>query len=294
MKKFKTQKNLLIFMICIAGVLLSCARDNSIEQLKDLPAEAEIAEAKLWFEEQMYSENYLTNESVMHLYKDWMPDWNKATVNILTKSISVEVPLIFMKEVDVLSPKFLAEYERTRDSKYLQFDVRLVIQTSISTGNKRDFLMQVSPSLKYLQTKNPGSYSYLNMEEDFDGAVLYYDLTWKFINGWKYSNGEIINEFVSRETLEKMVIATRGHEITWECESMADYSNMIEYTGCVQVGGNSYPYNNYPYTSPPNSNHPSMSEFYPPNHDAPRYGTPRNPNQPDDRDWQGDDSDCWW
>jgi len=121
----------------------------------------------------MYAENYMSSESGMQLYKDWMPDWKKATVHQLSESKTVEVPLVFTNMANAVSAEAYAEYERTKDLKYLQNDTRLVIETYTETGKKRDFIMKMAPSLEYILFENKGSSSYLNVDEYFDGTVRY-------------------------------------------------------------------------------------------------------------------------
>ena len=167
-------------------------------------------DAKQWFEERMYSENYLSNESGMQLYKDWMPDWKRATVHQLAKSKTVEIPLIFNKQINAVSPDAYEEYERTKDLKYLQNDIKLVIETSLSTGEKRDFIMNIAPSLKYINLQEKGHNSYRNIDTNFDGMVIYFNLEWNLVNEWRYADGKIFRKIVTSDIPETPELATRA------------------------------------------------------------------------------------
>ena len=152
---------------------------------------SEIAEAKQWFEQRMYSQNYLLNGNGMQLYTDWRPDWNKATMHELSGSYTVEIPIVFTKQFSFVSSQLQAEYEKTKDPKYLASETRLIIETNLNTGKKQDFIMLVSPSLKYVESSSKRQNSYLNMDSNFDGMVLYYTPNWDFANGWSFSGGKI-------------------------------------------------------------------------------------------------------
>jgi len=192
MKNVKHWGYLVISLLLVSTTFaISCTRDEVPPTQIEAAVQPEIADAMQWFEQQMYSKNYLLNENGMQLYKDWMPDWGKATVNNLPNSTTVEVPITLTKYSAIISSQLLEEYERTKDPKYLLMDIRLVIETDIATGNRQDFIMLISSSIKYLESNSEGRNSYLNMDENFDGVVYYYTPNWVFANGWGFTNGEI-------------------------------------------------------------------------------------------------------
>ena len=192
MKNVKKWKYFAISILFMSAIFtISCTRDEVPPTQIEVAVQPEIADAMQWFEQQMYSKNYLLNKSGMQLYKDWMPDWGKATVNSLPNGNTVEIPIILANNSTLLSTKFLAEYERTKNPKYLQMDLRLVIETDIATGNKQDFIMLISPSLKHIDNYSSEANSYLNMDKNFDGMIYYYTPNWIFANGWGFTDGEM-------------------------------------------------------------------------------------------------------
>ena len=225
-------------------VVVSCGREDNIELKPDSGQQIQIEQAKQWFEERMYSENYLTAESGMQLYKDWVPDWENATVHQLTKSKTVEVPMLFKKIAGSVSSEVFAEYLRTQDAVFLQSYATLIIETNLSSGAKRDFIMKLSPSLKYLkkmgELKNS---SYQNVSDDFDGYILYCDLNWEFVSGIKYSDGNIVGRLSKTRNTEEEEL-TRGlqmldRDCLYNFISDADYEWDPEYgwiLGAVGVG----------------------------------------------------------
>ena len=154
----------------------------------------------------------------MLLYKDWMPDWKNATVHQQSGSKTVEVPLLLKKWIGLISEEIAAEYERTKDTKYLQNYTKLIIKTDLKSGEMADFIMQISPSLKYFeQSRNLDNSSYLDISKDFDGSVFYYNPNWIIINGFKYSDGRIIGKFNRAEKLADIPISSRASDPWRDC-----------------------------------------------------------------------------
>jgi len=182
--------SLLLSLFLAGTIIVSCVREEVLDLKEKSSEQSEIMDAKQWFEERIYSENYMLSESGMQLYKDWMPDWTKATIHEQQKGKTVEIPLIFTKLTSYISEDMYAGYVNTKDPKYLQNHTSLIIETNFATGEKRDFIMKLSPSLKYLdQSMEQNENTYLNISDNFDGHVFYYTLDWHIVSGIKYSDG---------------------------------------------------------------------------------------------------------
>jgi len=225
-------------------------------------------DAMQWFEERIYAENYMLSESGMQLYKDWMPDWNGATANQLSECRTVEIPLMLTKQINFIFPQAYDKFEKTKDPKYLLNDIRLVIETNSSTGHRDDFIMKIVPSLKYLeQVSDLEGNSYLNMDENFDGIVFYYDPNWNFVNGVRYSDGKVTGKLYGVDKQADVSVPTRLEDVWYFClhvdvyewmewtynnSERTDYSNFTYYTelACFPQedynGGNDVGYDPYP------------------------------------------------
>ena len=211
--------SLLLLSLFLTGIIVaSCVREENLRPIYDNDPQTQVGQAKQWFEERMYSENYLTAESGMLLYKDWMPDWKNATVHQQSGSKTVEVPLLLKKWIGLISEEIAAEYDRTKDPKYLQNFTKLVIKTDLKSGETVDFIMQIFPSLKYFeQSGNLDSSSYLNVDKQFDGNLFYYDPYWLLVSGFRYSDGRVTGKFNAIDNLADTPVSTRGSDPMQDC-----------------------------------------------------------------------------
>jgi len=188
--------SLLFLSIFIAGtIIVSCVREEVLDLKEKSYEQSEIMDAMQWFEERIYAENYMLSESGMQLYKDWMPDWSKATFDKSDKCTVVEVPLLFKRLQSTIVPEAQAEYEKTGDPKYLQNDIRLIIKKDLASGNREDIIMKIIPSPNYIVPDN-STISFLHKDNSFDGYILYYDPNWNFKAGFVYGEGEITKSLV--------------------------------------------------------------------------------------------------
>ena len=205
-KKLKMRIYLSFLLPLVAIVAISCARDGLNEPLKDISAETEITVAKQWFEERAYSENYMLAESGKQLYKDWMPDWNNASVSSTSEKVTVEVPIQFMgSRTRLTSQEAYAEIGTNKDDEYSLSVVKLVIETSLLTNEKRDYIMRTVLFSEHVgQIEEKDLKSSFEVNENFNGAILYYDPAWNFTDGVKYSKGKIVAKTAN--------IATRAME----------------------------------------------------------------------------------
>jgi len=284
-------------LLVITAFTISCTRDEVTTTQLEVIEQPQIADAQQWFEQQMYSKNYLLNENGMQLYTDWRPDWKKAVVYELPDGYTVEIPIAFTEQFTLISAQLLTEYEKTKDPKYLATEVRLVIETNFSTGLKQDFIMLISPSLKYVESNNKGQNSYMNMNPYFDGMVLYYTPNWIFANGWGLS-GEAVGAVtkVDNRTL------TRGNAYE-DCVNMFFLTAMTpdfpltSYLGCYrnedddkneEGGGGIKP----EWETRPNPGEPGRKTEDPPKPPIIYIPLPEYPDNPYDPN-KGNENDCF-
>ena len=138
----------------------------------------------------MYSENYLSTELGMQLYKEWMPAWDKAELQELSGNKVVEVPLMFKKIRASVSDDLLQAYKETNDPKYLIADIKLIIEKDSATGEMRVLIREITPTLEYLQANDFNPICLSRMDE-LSGSVKYFTPDWQLIYIYTYENGEI-------------------------------------------------------------------------------------------------------
>ena len=190
---------LLLSSILLTGIIVvSCVRQESLDLKENAAEQLEIIEAKQWFEERMYSENYLTGESEMLLYKEWIPRWSEAKLQQLSENKIVEVPLMFKKFRATIAQEVFKLYEETKDPRYLLVDIKLIIEKDSATGEMKDLIREIIPSLDYLQSQDFDP-ACLFRADEFSGAVKYYTPDWQFVYAHIYENGEIVGNLVKAE-----------------------------------------------------------------------------------------------
>jgi hypothetical protein len=68
------------------------------------------------------------------------------------------------------------------------------------TKKGQGFFMTIMPGLDYLVAKNFAPFydnSYMDIDENYSGYILYHNINGSFANGWKYENGQIFSEEIS-------------------------------------------------------------------------------------------------
>ena len=286
MKNVRQWRYFIISLLLVSTAFtISCTRDEVTTTQTEVALQPQIADAQQWFEQQMYTNNYLLNENGIQLYADWRPDWGKAAIHELSTGYTVEVPILFTNQSTLISSQLRAEYERTGNSKYLAAKVSLVIETNLTTGKKQDFIMLVSPSLKYVESNSEGQNSYLNMDPNFDGMVLYYTPNWGFANGWGFSDGKVDSQTTnSNPQTRYWGECPYGHTIEFLMieSGTGEHIAMYTYHICLESPLGSFPHDNGdPSGGPGNSNGNNMNDqdpagnvlpipvYYPPSHPDP-------------------------
>ena len=188
----------MLFRSLTGIIVVSCVRQESLDLNENAAEQLEIIEAKQWFEERMYSENYLTGESEMLLYKEWIPRWSEAKLQQLSENKIVEVPLMFKKFRATIAQEVFKLYEETKDPRYLLVDIKLIIEKDSDTGEMKDLIREIIPSLDYLQSQDFDP-ACLFRADEFSGAVKYYTPDWQFVYAHIYENGEIVGNLVKAE-----------------------------------------------------------------------------------------------
>ena len=284
MKNVKQWRCFIISLLLVSTAFtISCTRDEVTTTQPDATLQPQIADAQQWFEQQMYTNNYLLNENGMQLYTDWRLDWGKAAIHELSTGYTVEVPILFTNQSTLISSQLRAEYERTGNSKYLATKASLVIETNLTTGKKQDFIMVVSPSLKYVESNSKGQNSYLSMDNDFDGMVIYYTPSWDFANGWGFSDGKIDRQATNRESQTRSFWdCPHGHTIQFLTieTSTGEHIAMYTYHICIDYAPGTNPYDDGSSSGGTGSNGSTVTTDYPPDPSGSQTGSLIGPITP--------------
>jgi hypothetical protein len=186
----KKHFRLLFLLFLSAGIFYACLDEISSWRTERLPPE--VVEAKAWFE--------LANGGEFIPWQvggkdNWLiPDWQRAIWNSDSIYKVTEIRVEGERKFRKVSYEISERLRETNDTRYVVSEMRLIVRTNKETGDKVGFIMMVHPDLEYLEKNlnNPlGKFTYLKRDKDFTGAVFYYDLTGKYVNGVVYKDGQI-------------------------------------------------------------------------------------------------------
>jgi len=181
-------------LLAMTGIIVACNKsDNEPSSPGDSLSPA-ASEAKTWFD----SQKQVKNDTLL-----WklggsgtsialIPDWKWVFSDEDTDYKITEVHFKGVEKYSIVSSECAEKYRQTNDKRYMASDIRLVLRTSQSTGEKDGFIMVAFPDLSYLQAhiNNPLSgVTYLKRPADFGGTIYYCDMNGNFVNGWIYVEG---------------------------------------------------------------------------------------------------------
>ena len=87
---------------------------------------------------------------------------------------------------------------------------RLIVKQNRKTGETFGFKMRMAPTLDFLLS-NGGSLhtnTYLHRDNRLSGIVMFYTLDGRFMNGWRYRDGEIVAALVSKMVVDAEDVGT--------------------------------------------------------------------------------------
>lgn len=197
MEKFK----LIVIGVASLWLATSCQNEVEFEPHPRSVSPLTIAEAQNWLNDvtstsgsRLRTKAYVSNgdEEDFSLLEPLF-DWNLAEVSNDSLWSVVELPWNYVDAEVVVKSSDVAAYAEENPNVAIPQIQRLVIMRNLSTGDTYGFCMVVLPSLSYWQRTGDAvtEIRYLNRDNAFDGAVLFYSLQGDFVNGWLYQNGII-------------------------------------------------------------------------------------------------------
>lgn len=206
---------LLLNILFILSVI-SCEKINETinnEQVENdlLKYEIEIKNSIIWL-----NKNSLSTKA----YSKWVPLWENAQIFQNDTSKTIEIPLSYLAQKIVSIDLSLTNTKNKNDILSIVNKESLVIEAN-KDSIYRAFFMVIVPSNKYIQSngKSLTNMTYLYRDNKFDGLVLFKNLSGKFVSGWKYKDGKIIErlKFSNNKAITKSSVTycQTTYEITW-------------------------------------------------------------------------------
>ena len=177
----------IVIYACHDGFLYNDS-DNDSENIS-----LKIEEAKSWYESNSNDAILLKSAKKETLPVTFYANWAEACQRKGKKCETVEVALMSTGKLNILAPETFQEYETSKNEKLKSSFTRLVVRSDKKSKKKNGFLMTIIPSLEYFKATNfhPFHSTYLDVDKDFSGLIIYHNLDGSFSNGWKYQSGKI-------------------------------------------------------------------------------------------------------
>lgn len=152
-----------------------------------------IEQAKTWYQSTK-SEPFITlKSSKADKISICDPDWKKAFTSSNDFYDVVETPIRSQTHFGFSTQESFDLSKKKNEPGYLTSLSRFVVQKNRVNQHIVGFIMTIIGETDYLKSKKfrLTNNSYLKMDKDFSGYVLYNDLNGKFVNGWLYKNGKL-------------------------------------------------------------------------------------------------------
>lgn len=159
---------------------------------------------------------------------DMEPIWEESFRRKNGHYKTMEVLMLGSKRKSFATEDSYAKYEATQNPRYNRSLTRLIVLTDQETNRTIGFTMTIMPSANYVEQTDfkPFYNSYFKRDKNFDGYIIYHDLSGNFVNGWKYVKGKITH-LVTQDVVPSSALTrseSSGHE---ECQEHV-YKVLVE------------------------------------------------------------------
>jgi len=265
-----------IFASLLAAFLLCFAYSCMQEQVDELDNESFYERSKPLIMDAMRKyDSYFPEEGIMEL-RSWKdaggiavkPLWQYANVYGDKDYHAAEFLLDSEKGFDYATPESADKFKKTRDRRYRTSQTNFVYLVEKKTGREIMFLMTLVPDLSYIEStkfKPFDKMSYLKRDKKYSGYIFFHNMEGRYVNGWRYSSGEITHTVTANEEEADFdIVSTRslvctthylvwyveeckfwgnasGENWGWDCTSWYEYQPL--YTSCIDDGTGDGNYN---------------------------------------------------
>ncbi|MFV0329391.1 MAG: hypothetical protein ACK5M3_16255 [Dysgonomonas sp.] len=190
--------------LVLGAILYACQSEDSPDiNTKQPVAPLTVATARSLYEQYVGTTAYLKNDDGSDNF-NLIPDWNAGQLFSDSNWYVVESPLELGDGKELV---FSTAEVKSHDEARPYSIVRQVVMRNKHTGLDYAFVMIVIPTWEYMQKGKDRLYGnqYLTRAGDLSGEVIFLDTKGEFINGWRYSNGEITHAMIVPEQQLKTV-----------------------------------------------------------------------------------------
>ncbi len=197
-------KRWLALPLLLGAILYACQSEDSPDLDTKQPVEPlTVAMAQSLYQQYVGTTAYLKNDDGNGEF-NLIPDWNAGQLFSDSNWYVVESPLELGEDRELV---FSTAEVKSHDEVRPYSIVRQVVMRNKHTGLDYAFVMIMMPTWEYMQKGKDRLYGnqYLTRAGDLSGEVIFLDTKGEFINGWRYSNGEITHAMIVPEQQLKTV-----------------------------------------------------------------------------------------
>lgn len=236
----KGRLSLISTLVVSAVVIIACQEKfpfDGAHTADSAERTEKIEEARAWYDK--YKPDKVTVTKSMDtdsLRIRMAPNWKQVYLRENSRYRTVEVSAITGKRVTAMTPEVRSRYYATENRRYNQDMRRFVFRTDKKTGVTEGFIMNIVPSLEFMEKKESELFrrlTYTERDEEFTGYILYYELDGSFANGWKYEDGAVTHA-VTQLAPTDIYAVTKSDEcnmiyIYEAVEECTDHYEYVEY-----------------------------------------------------------------
>lgn len=184
--------------LVLGAILYACQSEDSPDiNTKQPVAPLTVAMAQSLYQQYVGTTAYLKNDDGNGEF-NLIPDWNAGQLFSDSNWYVVESPLELGEDRELV---FSTAEVKSHDEVRPYSIVRQVVMRNKHTGLDYAFVMIMMPTWEYIQKGKDRLYGnqYLTRAGDLSGEVIFLDTKGEFINGWRYSDGEITHAMIVPE-----------------------------------------------------------------------------------------------